>query len=122
MKLRILLLVFAATLLPARAAVIVPGVLFTNVTLAWSYPSNELSTNMVFKLYSTTNTALPMTSWPLVKMIPGPNLTTTFPMQAELRFFVMTASNFWGESTFSPVAATPPAPRFDVPLSIAPGP
>jgi len=122
MRLRILLLVFMAAMLPARAAVVVPGVLFTNVTLAWDYPSNELSTNLVFKLYSTTNVALPMTNWPLVKTIVGTNLTTPFPMQPGMRLFVMTASNFWGESTFSPVAATPPAPRFDVPLSIAPGP
>lgn len=92
------------------------------VILMWDYPTNLLSTNLVFKLYSSTNATAPLSTWALVKTIPGTVTATSFPMQPEARFFVMTASNFWGEANFSNVAATPAAPRSDVTLSIAPAP
>ena len=129
MKYITLIILSVVSLLSGQVTLAAPGQISTNgILLAWDYPASVLSTNQVlFKLYSTTNLTSPQSSWPLVKSIRstngipvGTNLSfiTAFPMQAEARYFVMTASNFWGESVFSSVAATPSAPRFDVPLSI----
>lgn len=107
----------------ALHAAVVPGVFPTQVTLKWDqYPTNQISPDLVFKIYSHTNIAVPFTNWPVVKTVAGTNLSTTFPMQPAARYFVLTASNFWGESSFSNVASTPAPPRSDVPLGIEPGP
>jgi hypothetical protein len=83
----------------------------TNVTLVWNYPEAELSTNLVFKLYSSPNPATPLASWALLVTVPGTNTQATVPMQPTNMFFVLTASNYWGESDFSNVASTPVPPR-----------
>jgi len=97
-----------------------PGVMRTNVNLAWDYPTNELSTNLTFKLYSATNIASPVATWPLLTTVVGTNLSVTLPIDAQQRYFVMTASNWWGESIPSNVAGTPPLPRSDSKLSLGP--
>ncbi len=85
-----------------------PGILRTNVTLAWDYPVTELSTNLVFKIYSATNVIQPVV---LLTNVSGTNTQVTLPLDAQQRYFVVTASNYWGESSFSNVAETPPPPR-----------
>jgi len=97
-----------------------PGVMRTSVTLAWDYPTNQLSTNLTFRIFSTTNITQSVTNWPLYGATSGTNLSATFPIDANQRWFVMTASNWWGSSDFSTVAATPPLPRSDVSLSLGP--
>lgn len=97
-----------------------PGSLRTNITLQIDYPTNQLSTNLVFKIYSTTNLALAVSSWPLEKTFVGTNTTFTLPIIASQRFYVMTSSNWWGESDFSNVAQTPPLPLDVVNLRLGP--
>jgi hypothetical protein len=109
MKKLILLLLLVA--LPSLAA------LRTNVTLVFDYPVNELSTNLTFKFYSSTNAAAPLASWTLFAAVPATNTTYTFPLQPQQRFFFVTASNYWAESDPSSVASTPVPPRSGV-LSI----
>lgn len=104
----LLLLLFSA--LPVMAALPV-GQLRTNVTFSIGYPANELSTNLFFKFYSTTNLALPVTQWPVYALVPATNLIITLPIDANQRLFVVTASNWWGESFFSNQAGTEPLPR-----------
>ena len=94
-----------------------PGILRTNVTLVWNHtnPPVLIGTNLfidpgIFKVYSTTNPAIALTNWPLFSIVAGTNNTTTFTMQPQMRFYAMTFSNFWGESTFSGVVWTPPMP------------
>lgn len=97
-----------------------PGVLRTNVTLTCDYPANQLSTNLTFKVYSHTNLAVAATSWPLVATFKGTNTTVTLPIDATQRYYVMTASNWWGESSFSNVAATEPPPLDVINLRLGP--
>ena len=80
--------------------------------LAWSYDTNELSTNLTFNFYETTNVALPMSQWPMLTNVAGTNLTVDIDIVPGAHFFVMTASNFWGESDVSsPVVLTPTLPH-----------
>lgn len=88
-----------------------PGVLRTNVPLEWDYPTNELSTNLLFKIYSSTNLSSPVTNWSLYSTVVGTNTRAIVPLDAQQRFFVLTASNYWGESSFSNVTNVPPPPR-----------
>lgn len=104
-------------LLPA-AVFAAPGNIRTNAVLVWSYPTNELSTNLTFIIYSSTNLSTPLTNWPVLKVVAGTNLQTSFPISQQQRWFVMTSSNWWGASDFSEVAATPPLPRSDVKLEL----
>ena len=117
------LMLAAAAMLAAMfslAVVLPPGTLRTSVTLAWNYPTNQLSTNLTFKIYSSTNLTLPVTNWPLVQTVAGTNLSVTMPIDGQQRWYVMTSSNWWGESSFSNVAGTEPLPRSDVDLGIGP--
>lgn len=93
----------------------------TPITLAWNYPTNELSTNLTFRLYHSTNITVPLTNWTVITNIAGTNTSVSLPVLPGAHFFALTASNFWGESDFSNVASTPPAPRSDVNLSISRG-
>lgn len=84
------------------------------VTLAWDYPSAELTTNLTFKLYHSTNPALPLTQWTPFTNIAGTNLSVALFLDVGVHFFFLTASNWWGESDPSNVASTPAPPRSGV--------
>jgi hypothetical protein len=114
------------------ALAIVPS-LRTTVPLEFDYPATELPMIQVFKVYSSTNPIQAVTSWPLYATLYPTNLTMlgtnasglvtnrfTLPIDATQRYFVMTASNWFGEGGFSVVAGTPPPPRSDVPLRVGP--
>lgn len=85
----------------------------SKVVLTSDYPTNELSTNLWFKVYSSTNASTPVTTWPLIAIVPGTNATFTLPIDAVQRFYVVKASNSWWriDSDFSNTAATEPVPR-----------
>ena len=87
-----------------------PGQMRTNITLSFDFPANLLSTNVLFKFYSSTSIAQPVNQWPLYGTAVGTNTTFTFPIDAAAgqRYFVMTASNWWGETSFSNVTNTQP--------------
>lgn len=108
---------FLVLALPAMGA---PGIIRTNAMLRWSYPTNELSTNLTFYIYSHTNIAVPLTNWPMLTNVVGTNLSVTLPINAQQRWFFMTASNWWLESLPSEVVATPPLPRNDSKLELGP--
>lgn len=95
-----------------------PGQLRDSITLEWEYPPEELTTNLTFYVYASTNLSTPLTNWPKVATVSGTNLSVVIPMTAQARYFVMTSSNLWGEANFSAVASAPPAPRSDVKLKL----
>ena len=85
----------------------------------WKYPTNRLDSIDAFCIYTTTNLAVPISSWPktvtLTNWTPiviGTNalLTVDFSMFPEQRFFYVTSSNFWNESNPSNTARTPHPP------------
>lgn len=81
------------------------------VILAWDYPTNELRAELSFKLYTSTNLAVPMTNWLVLTNVAGTNLAAAVRIEPGEHFFTLTASNFWGESDFSNVASVPPLPK-----------
>lgn len=98
-----------------------PGNLRTNVTLMWDkYPTNQISPDLILKVYSSTNLAIPLSNWPLVAIVNPTNVTVTLPLDGNQRFYTMTASNWYGEGNFSVVAATVAPPRSDLNLRIVP--
>jgi hypothetical protein len=91
------------------------------VKLGWNYPTNQLSPDLVFKLYTSTNLTTPLTNWTWIGTTAGANTSMLAVIQPGAQFFVLTASNFWGESDFSNVASTPPLPAATNNLTIGRG-
>jgi len=77
------------------------------IELTWDYPTNELSADLSFRVYSTTNISLALTNWPCLTNFPGTQTSGIIQITPGQQYFVMTASNFWGESSFSNVTNTP---------------
>ena len=82
----------------------------SELEFAWDYPSDELSTNLTFKLYYSTNSSVPSTNWVVVGTTVGTNLTMKVDVTPARQWFSLTASNMWGESTFSNVVETDGVP------------
>jgi len=93
----------------------------TPITLAWDYPAADLSTGLVFRVYHTTTITTPVANWAVITNVAGTNLSVTLTVTPGARFYVVTASNFWGESDPSNVASTPELPRSDVNLRLRKG-
>lgn len=88
------------------------------VKLAWTYPAAELTyilngqtNNVVFRIYTSPIITTPSTNWTVLATTT--NITATVNVTRGVNFFAVTASNFWEESFFSTVVATPAAPRTD---------
>ena len=81
------------------------------VTLVWDYPVSEMTTNLTFKVYSSTNIIIPLTNWVVLTNIVGTTNSVKVQITPGACFFYVTASNFWGESNPSNVASTPVLPR-----------
>lgn len=90
------------------------------LTLEWNYPSNN-DASISFYLLATNDISAPITNWPVLWSGSYSNtiLTNGFDgvaftnhvlvqIQPGQMFFVMYASNFWGVSTTSNIASTPP--------------
>ena len=83
------------------------------VTLAWDYPSAEVTNIAAFKVYQSEDVSRPLREWPLLTNVSGA-LQVSFLLEPGRHFFFVTASNFWGESDPSNVASTPALPRSGV--------
>ncbi len=87
-----------------------------DVTLAWD--NDKPSTNQGFKLYFSANASTPMTNWTVLTNISGLRSNATVRVVPGAAFFAITATNLWGESSFSNVASTPALPSSDGNLTI----
>ena len=99
------------------------------LTLEWDYPTNEVASIEMFRVYSSTNIAIPLSSWTVLASIGGTNSIVStngtnaicrlpFTIVPAQRFFSVTASNVWFESDFSDVLSTPHLPRRDIKLKL----
>lgn len=87
------------------------------VIISWDYPVLELSSDLTFKVFVTTNIVTP--NWTLLTNVVGSTQAVVPVDQGIHGYAVKVASTFWGiESPFSPVATAPPLPRSDVILTI----
>jgi hypothetical protein len=101
----------------------------TTVTLSWYEPSNLITPDASFILLQTTNLSVPLTNWTMMTLAATNCVTTNFdgtlqfctntiPIVPGAYFFTMTFSNFWGVSTTSNIAMTPPLPQVETNLTI----
>ena len=88
------------TVLNSVAAIVPPT---PKITLAWSYPAEEMGTHLIFKIYHTTNIASGMAKWEVLTNVIGTNLSASLPLKDGPHFFALTASNAVGESGFATV-------------------
>ena len=110
---------FLALALFVRAGVPGPNGTF-RIWFSWLAPTNQPPSQLTWRLYGTTNAALPTNQWTLIATIPFSNTVTvgnrmyyTNFVTPGTWFFTMTTSNnanFWAESFFSDAASTPPPP------------
>jgi hypothetical protein len=111
MKRLILPLALVALTVATAIAVVLPGEFRKTVTLTWDYDPNAVTSDSVFKLYSSTNVALPFTNWTPVGTVSGTIRTITVSnIAAQQCWFAVTFSNWWGESLPSNIAGTPQIP------------
>jgi len=62
----------------------------------------ELETlDTIFKLYHSRNLALPLQKWTVLTNIPGDARSASIPMTIPMDFFVLTVSNYRGESGYA---------------------
>ena len=95
------------------------------VTASWDYPVQDLSTDLVFRVYYQTGGMFltPLTNWPLSTQVVAQLDVTNYsvklpwpdPVQAT---FSLTASNKNGESFFSDTDYMPGAVRTNQPFRI----
>lgn len=98
---------------------------FTNAInrqLEFIYPTNDLTPQTVVYLFTNSNVALPVTSWPLFVTITNLNVVTgtnALPVTVSLprTFFIARASNEWGLGDFSEVLRSAP-PKEDIKLKL----
>lgn len=107
---RILLLIAVAA--ASAFALILPNP--APLKLVWDYPTNAMSANLTFNLYSHTNPAIPLSNWVRVAIYPATNwhsnsvciapvtgtnfvLTITNMTTPGAQFYYVVASNLWGE-------------------------
>ncbi|MBC8097316.1 MAG: hypothetical protein H7Y43_16040 [Akkermansiaceae bacterium] len=85
---------------PPQQVILVPPPRKT-VTIGWSFPVNFETSDLVFKVYSTTNLTFRLNEWSLMTNVPGTLRETVLPADQPRAFFVVTASNYLGESEFA---------------------
>lgn len=87
-----------ANTLTARAAAVA---VVRSVTLSWSFPQSLETPDLIFKLYHSTDLAVPLAQWPLYLTVPGTNRSVAVPAVEAKEFFTLTVSNYLGESGFA---------------------
>lgn len=71
------------------------------ITIGWSYPVNFETPDLVFKVYASTNLNMPLNDWALLTNIPGNCRSAILSADKPQEFFLMTASNYLGESNYA---------------------
>lgn len=71
------------------------------IRLEWDYPVQFQTSDLIFKVYHSTNLSQPLRLWPLLTNIPGDWRAVEVFAEHPREFFVLTASNAYGESDFA---------------------
>lgn len=90
--------ILIALLLGAASLVAGP---VTNITIGWTYPVDELSTNIVFRIYHTTNIVQNPTNtfpvgWNLFTNVSGLKTNVVIPVKPGNSFFIGTVYSLEG--------------------------
>jgi hypothetical protein len=92
-----------------RSLAVVPETM--RVLVSWPYPPEENSSDLVFKLYSTTNIASP--TWVNVTNVPGPATNVILTTGTEVRFYTLGTYSKWHDKEVpsNATAQTLPTPK-----------
>jgi hypothetical protein len=71
------------------------------VQLQWRFPASLQTPDMVFKVYRSTNLAIPLKQWALLTNLPATVRMVELPADEARGFFTLTASNYLGESGYA---------------------
>jgi hypothetical protein len=71
------------------------------VRLMWDFPVNRETPDLVFKVYHSVALRPSFRNWNLLTNVPGTFRSVDLPATQGTEFFVMTASNYLGESSFA---------------------
>jgi hypothetical protein len=82
-----------------QAAIVVPPQ--KTIRISWSYPANWETPDLIFKVYHSPDLHVAIRQWALLTNIPGSVRNADLPANQTQGFFVMTASNYLGESSFA---------------------
>ena len=94
---RLLALILLVSL-TASAAIISPE---PKIKLEWDYPIDQLSPDLRFNIYHTTDISVPVSQWKVLISVVGTNLSVMLPKLEGPQFFAITASSASGESAFA---------------------
>lgn len=75
------------------------------ITLQWDAPVQGVT----FNVYHSPDATAPVSTWQRLTNVVGTNRATVTVIPGE-HYFIVTASNFWGESGPSNIASTPAVP------------
>jgi hypothetical protein len=71
------------------------------VRLTWNFPAFRQTPDLIFKVYHSTNLSASLRLWVLLTNIPGTLRMVDLPAVNTQEFFMLTASNYLGESGYS---------------------
>lgn len=71
------------------------------VILSWTFPTNLETPDLIFKVYHSTNLDLQLRQWSLLTNVPGAFRSVELLASSVEDFYVLTASNYLGESGFA---------------------
>jgi hypothetical protein len=71
------------------------------VRIGWSYPLHFETPDLIFKVYHSTDLTISPVRWALLTNLPGYMRFVDLPAEKRQEFFVVTASNYLGESGFA---------------------
>jgi hypothetical protein len=79
----------------------IPAPSSKTIRILWSYAIASQTPDLVFKIYHSYDAAVAVRYWPLLTNVPGSVRSVTVPMNQPREFFILTASNYLGESRFA---------------------
>jgi hypothetical protein len=79
----------------------VPAPSGKTVQLSWQFPAARQTPDLVFKVYQSTSLGLPLRLWSVLTNLPGTTRSVDIAADNAQAFFVVTASNFLGESGYA---------------------
>jgi hypothetical protein len=71
------------------------------IRLVWDFPVSKETPDLIFKVYHSRRIGPSFESWLVLTNVPGNLRSVDLPAIKTLEFFVLTASNYLGESSFA---------------------
>ena len=74
------------------------------IVLSWDYPAEELTPDISFNVYHSSDISIPIRNWQVITNVPAPDLSVSLTVKSGAHFFAITALKNGLESDFSSVS------------------